>query len=69
MQNVCVRVAIERRLLHVMPESDRPITSAEMARATDTDEVLIGMEPSLESYRSESARRKGKKWMLTMATV
>ncbi|PLB49692.1 putative O-methyltransferase [Aspergillus steynii IBT 23096] len=41
MQNICVRVAIERRLLHVIADSDRPITSVEIARATDTDELLI----------------------------
>lgn len=42
MQNICVRVAIERRFLHVIAESSQPITAAEMARRTETDELLIG---------------------------
>ncbi|GIJ97933.1 hypothetical protein Aspvir_000039 [Aspergillus viridinutans] len=41
MQNICVRVAIERKLLHAIAENGEPITSAELSRVTDTDELLV----------------------------
>ncbi|THC94221.1 hypothetical protein EYZ11_006320 [Aspergillus tanneri] len=40
MQNICVRVAIERRFLHVIVE-EGPITATEMAHRTNTNELLI----------------------------
>ncbi|EAW14625.1 putative O-methyltransferase [Aspergillus clavatus NRRL 1] len=41
MQNMCIRVAIESRLLHVIAEKAEPISSRELAEATNTDEFLI----------------------------
>ncbi|GFG19126.1 O-methyltransferase, putative [Aspergillus udagawae] len=42
MQNICVRVAIERKLLHAIAERNgEPISSAELSRVTDTDELLV----------------------------
>lgn len=52
MQNICIRVAIERRLLHVIADNTEPISSRELARATNTDELLIGKDiyPSWSHY-------------------
>lgn len=42
MQNICVRVAIERKLLHaIAARNGEPITSTELSRVTDTDELLV----------------------------
>ena len=42
MQNICVRVAVEKKFLQVIAENDSPITSAEIARGTNTEELLVG---------------------------
>ena len=42
MQNICIRIAIEKRLLHAIAARDgKPITAAEMSKETGTDELLI----------------------------
>ncbi|KAK1143713.1 hypothetical protein N8T08_006113 [Aspergillus melleus] len=41
MQNICVRVAVENKFLQAIAENDSPITSAEIARGTNTEELLV----------------------------
>ena len=40
-QNVCIRIAQERQLLHALVERTGKMTAAELATETQTDELLI----------------------------
>ena len=50
MQNICIRIAVEKRLLHAIAARDgKPVTAAELSSETGTDELLIS-----ESIQAES---------------